>query len=776
MARTSLRPPPDLLAAFLIVLISLIAAWNLVVGGTVVGMDAATFFYPSFSYLGRTLRSGQIPEWNPFLLSGAPFAADLQSGWMYLPAMLLFALAPLALAAKGYLLFHLLLAGLATYTLSRLLGMSVVGATFAAVAYEYTGITYGAAGCCFYFTALTAWLPLTLVGAELALRSSGWARRVLSRGISGLALSQVMAISLGQSTYYALLVLGGYITYRTLVVPPETLHGVRRRVSALATHGTAVLVFGFGLAAAGLLPRVEFSRLSILANGYSSTGQLVVGGWGIADWLNVFASGRWYAGVVPLVLALVAFAVAGARYATPFWATLSIGALILSGQGPTPLHWLLNLLPLFEHVHFHYPERVMTVFFLGPALLSGATVSSLPEMTKRRALLAPLLAGGVGLLLAWGANIPLFSLALVLMVAALLMVYALNRTARLPVVTLLLLLLVVDLLTAGQGPFDGRKRVNEGLRVDLNAYYAPRGASQFLKSTHEEELFRFFGYDQNEPASVRSYVARWTNPQVNRLVVNNRSLIFGLHDIQGYNPIRLARYDEYMRALNRGRIQGYRHARVLWHGLDSPLLDLLNVRYTVLSSAGQQEPVNVRRLSQVYPTVYDDGAVRVLERPQALPRAWIVHRANRVAPEQALKLLAGGKIDPRQLALIEQEPPPLRQPDGGARGQVSIVEYQPDQLRLRTTTSAPGLLMLSEIYYPAWKAYIDSQPAQLMVADYILRAIPVPAGKHEVVLRYESTTLRVGMLISLVFCVAVVAAGAISARGWWIERRARQQR
>ncbi|MDQ3856213.1 MAG: hypothetical protein M3281_07460, partial [Chloroflexota bacterium] len=68
-----------------------------------VGLDSSVFFYPMFSYLGQSLRAGDIPQWNPWLLSGAPFAADPQSGWMYLPAMLLFTVLPLELAAKSYL-------------------------------------------------------------------------------------------------------------------------------------------------------------------------------------------------------------------------------------------------------------------------------------------------------------------------------------------------------------------------------------------------------------------------------------------------------------------------------------------------------------------------------------------------------------------------------------------------------------------------------------------------------------------------------------------------
>ncbi len=83
---------------------------------------------------------------------------------------------------------------------------------------------------------------------------------------------------------------------------------------------------------------------------------------------------------------------------------------------------------------------------------------------------------------------------------------------------------------------------------------------------------------------------------------------------------------------------------------------------------------------------------------------------------------------------------------------------------MKTTTGAPGLLMLSEVYYPAWKAYVDGEPAPLYRADHLFRAVPVPAGEHTVELRYESRSLRVGTAISLLTVLALLALAA--ARLW----------
>jgi uncharacterized membrane protein YfhO len=64
------------------------------------------------------------------------------------------------------------------------------------------------------------------------------------------------------------------------------------------------------------------------------------------------------------------------------------------------------------------------------------------------------------------------------------------------------------------------------------------------------------------------------------------------------------------------------------------------------------------------------------------------------------------------------------------------------------------------MYYPAWKAYVDGEPAQIYVADGALRAVAVPAGQHSVELRFESDTLALGIAISCAAALLLVCVGA----------------
>lgn len=785
----------DLAATSLILALTLFSVRGLIIGGTAIGMDAATQFYPWYSYLGESLRSGQIPAWNPQQFSGAPFAGDPLSGWTYLPAMLLFTVLPLAAAAKAYILLHLLLAGLYAYSLGRVLGMNVAGALLASVAYEYASYFYVRNTCCFAYASVFVWLPLAILGVELAIRSVRWRNRGLWWGVSGLAVSQILASWLGQGSYYALLALGGYVAYRTLLVPPENIRGIRVRVSGAVLHGSAVLLFGFGLAAAGLLPRLEYNALSNLAGGYSGEG--VIGGWTIADWDRLLLPpSLFYAGAGVLALALVApFLSRRPLYAVPYSAGLALFALTFAGKGTTLLNSVLYLLPYLDRLHPHNPQRVMVIFYLGTALLAGATLTYLTRGEGRRlaAVSLPILAAvflvtrstlrppveipepqpdeglwsaPANYLLELGVQLPpgaFWALVLVAVLAATCILIP-SRLAflRSVVAVLVALVVFVDLQAADQARLEVAGNLNGGdkiVKVDLEKFYEPTGVTRFLQS--RGEVYRYVGYEPrfNSAGKVVPYQIRFTDPATRALEAENRATLRGgnMYAIQGYNAIQLARYGEYMDALN-GRSQDYHDADVFPGGLDSPLLDLLGVRYIVVpANINSESPKSLRELERKLPTVYEDDTAKVLENREALPRAWIVHSARRATGKKALELLSSGTVDPRKTALLERQPPGLTESPTSARDRVSVESYEANAMRVEVGTGAKGLLVLGEVYYPAWKAYVDGEPVPIYQANSLFRAVPIPAGSHTVELRYESWPLRIGLAISLATSLAFAA-------------------
>jgi hypothetical protein len=710
-------------------ILTLVAQLHLLASDTLVGVDSATQYYPWYAFLGQSLSRGSIPGWNPASFSGSPFAANPLSGWTYVPAMLLFAALPIAQAAKALLIFHPLLAATSTYAVARALGLTRAGAFVAGLAYANTGFLQIQNLCCSPVGGIYAWLPVTLLGAENAFRSTRTSSRRAWWGLAALGVSQSVAVWPGQGAYYAALIVGGYIAYRGLVLPPGTQARAWARTGRMLQHEVTVFAFGTALAAAGLLPRVEFNALSNLAGGYAGTN-LGVGGLQVSQWVYLALPGTWYVGLSVLALAAAAPFVARRRVDGRVWyfGLTSLGALVLTGTVETPLHWLLyQMLPGFASLHPHAPERTLTVAYLGPALLAGASVSAMNgwRWTRRPGVLFGVVC---------------------LVTADLALSGARARADR--------------LLT---NPLDGIEHLTP---VDLAAFYRSTAASAFLDQQTIESPARFFGYAPDVDGHPLPYTFRFVDPGTSALLVNNHALLLGLQDVQGYDASHLARYDAYLAALN-GQTQDYHDASVFPRGLRSPLLDLLNARYVLVPL--NNDASNATGLQRFSNLVYEDSQIRILEKTTAFPRAWIVHAAEQVAPggDDSLRLIDSGRIDARYTALLEQPPPPLEAPADLSRDQAVVVQYEANQLEVRTSTGAAGLLLLSEIYYPAWNAYVDGQSVELYVADGALRAVAIPVGEHTVELRFESDTLRIGILLSsvAVMLLAVVASAAL--RSWW---------
>jgi Bacterial membrane protein YfhO len=712
----------DLLHVALLVGIVLASDWDVVAGSNILAMDTATAFYPWFAFLGKSLRSGTVPAWNPHQFAGTPFAADPESGWMYLPAMLMFSLFSLSIAAKGFMVLQALLAALFTYGLARTLRATPIAATFAGATYALSGFLFGHGLCCFAYASVAVWLPLILLGAERAIRSSNWLHRLTWWGAAGLGLSQVFAAWLGQGVYYAVLLLGAYLAYRVALLQCRAW----AKLGWLLVHGGGVLGLALALGAAALLPRLEYNALSNLPGGYprADVNQTVsLLDWGfIRDWnVILLTPSFYYAGITACVLAVVAPLVARRRLGVTLFWVLGLVVLIVSRLEPTPLHTLLSVLPNYERLTSRSPERVLIVLYLPVCVLAALTLTALPRMRLR---------------VAW----------------------------------LLLGLALVDVNVANRIVFAQAQRgaaAYDLQRVDLDRYFELPPSLQFLKS--RDGTYRYFGYAQHMYGGAIPYTLRWMEPRFQALGVNNVALHAGLLDIQGYNPLHLARYDELMAAVN-GQDQNYHHADVLGDGVNSALLDLLNVRYVIVPALTAYDEVPAE-LKRSYTAIYEDSEVRIFENPEAIGQYWLVHNAVQAARGQALAAVRTGAVDPRRTAVLEVAPPPLAD---AQHDQVRELAHEANRISVAAETSAPGLLVLSEVYYPAWRAYVDDKPVETYVVDHVLRGVPVPAGAHTVELRYESAALQIGIVITLsAFALLLGLALASAASG---RRRLRSPR
>ncbi|MDZ7771429.1 MAG: YfhO family protein [Balneolaceae bacterium] len=196
-------------------------------------------------------------------------------------------------------------------------------------------------------------------------------------------------------------------------------------------------------------------------------------------------------------------------------------------------------------------------------------------------------------------------------------------------------------------------------------------------------------------------------------------------------------------------------------GLNMGLLDLLNVKY-ISVGANQQLPMPNLTLA------FSDQNGRVYENTDVLPKAFFVDSVITVSsPQEAIDYLkTGSGIDLGETAVVETSQALVSRPDTSAS--VEVTSYGPREITLRTSSSGEGFLVLSEIYYPpGWTATVDGQQTEIYKTDYILRGLQVPAGEHEIRLRFDPASYIWGSRISWIGNLLQWGLGIVLLAGWW---------
>mgnify|MGYP001323177159 FL=1 len=166
------------------------------------------------------------------------------------------------------------------------------------------------------------------------------------------------------------------------------------------------------------------------------------------------------------------------------------------------------------------------------------------------------------------------------------------------------------------------------------------------------------------------------------------------------------------------------------------------------------------------------GDVKIYQNLQPLPRAYAVGRALVAADDAAsLALLNDPAFEPGdQVVLLADELAAAGQQEaaaglsGVAAGTVQISDYRPERVTVDARLDAPGALVLADAWYPGWQVSIDGQPAPLLRANYLFRAVLLPAGQHRVQFEFRPASLRTGAAISLAAAVFLVSAAILGRR------------
>jgi hypothetical protein len=157
--------------------------------------------------------------------------------------------------------------------------------------------------------------------------------------------------------------------------------------------------------------------------------------------------------------------------------------------------------------------------------------------------------------------------------------------------------------------------------------------------------------------------------------------------------------------------------------------------------------------------------------PEAAPRAALVHRVETIEDEEAAyRRMEQPDFDIRKVVLLEDQLPSgftaPQSPATEAEERAEITLYQPNRVEIAVEAAAPAVLVLSDTLHPGWQATVDGRPVPIVHANRVMRAMPVPAGRHTVVMTYLPNAFVTGAAVSLTTVLLIVAA-------FWVTHRRR---
>ena len=218
---------------------------------------------------------------------------------------------------------------------------------------------------------------------------------------------------------------------------------------------------------------------------------------------------------------------------------------------------------------------------------------------------------------------------------------------------------------------------------------------------------------------------------------NENNTAYWHKSVGGYHAAKLRRYQEMIEEHISGEMSGLFRAVAEAGGdmeqLDPsafPVLNMLNTRYFIFPLQG--------------------GQTAPLYNPFALGNAWFVDEVQYVGNAN-VEIEAIHGLDPMQTAVVDKKFEGVVKPmSADSTATIELLAYEPNYLKYEVSAEKGGTVVFSEIYYPGWKSTIDGKEVAHGRANYILRAMNVPAGKHVVEFRFDPTSLHVTENIALI--------------------------
>lgn len=711
------------------------------------------------------LKQGQIPLWNQYSFSGTPLLANSQSATFY-PANLIFLVLPFFEAWVLHIILAPLLASFFLYLLLRKYQVSVWAALMGSISFI----------CSSYFLIwleigivahTVLWFPLIIWSIDQYLETKK------ERYFALLVTASVLTILAGhfQTGMHFLLVAGSYFLSSLLF--SEQVKGNRKKIFKILVLWPILTI---GITCIQWLPTYELKQLSPLAEGFAKDVYQEIK----TPWLNIFTlfapdylghpatanfvsdiygDGTPFVSAIAVFLAVIAL-LYRSNWRVKFWVV--IGLVYIFYGFPGPIYHLVNWLHI-DLLAETLSSRTLIIVIYCLVLLSAwglDTLIDLAEKRKFRKLLLPfilqlsvLFIMGLIALIGWKTSFVTIFESSQAQTALRNLVIPIGITGS----TIFLTLLVYwkkntkNLMYAGilfMVGIHGLYQANKTLPFSPREYFYPKHP-MISSAIDQAGIDRTIGF-------------------ANGRFEKTFAPMYQLYSPEGYDSLRIKRYAELFEAHSNGGEVPEKYSKSdadfskegTWQR--RRLLDLTGVRILFDKNQANRDEYNIETYKFPYDTVdlnWVWGPFRVYERIGGVHRASIVHDYEVIQDDtKILKRIYDPEFNPHKSVVLESLPSQnIISTSEIETDTIQVSENNASRIQFKVNTNKPSLFVLSDAYFPGWKAFVNGTETKILRANYAFRSIEIPTGESTILFEYKPKSFQVGLVVSLLSSGSFIA-------------------
>lgn len=719
--------------------------------------------YPWKLFSAGQIKKGELPLWNPYAFSGYPLYANVQTAVFY-PPNLLFALIDPKLAWTILILIQPVLASYFMYLFLRSLKISQLGATFGALIFANMSFEM------FWQEQMiightTLWLPLILLSLQ---KISEGQKKWFILGLLGLILSILGGYS--QTTLYVFI-----ISFFFLVIKIFSFKERKYQIKFFFI-GCFMFLLALGICAVQLIPTAEIYQYSAREGQFSQElyikslapprniltlfssdffGNMATHNY----WGDQHTDFNHFFGCIPLLISLSGLYLAwkykvSLKEGGPFFA-LGIVAWLFSLTTP------FGFLPGILHIPILSTGVVARFLFVFQFSMSVVSAFSLDNLLKNKNLKFSLK--------------PSFFLFLLCLLTSGFL-YLIIKTSfdkdiiRMYTVSFRNLVLSTIIFGFGFGILFLLRRnflrniliwslivVTAIEFVYLGNKYLPIAKKEYLFPKHP--LFTYL----QKIAGIDKVWGQGT-----AYLTTNFPTVYSLHYTDGYDSLFIKRYGELVYASRNGKIPeviprsdvNFSPNKESW-AYKERMMDLLGIKYVLDKNdlpKGDFEPEPWKFYPDRYKLIWQNGKFKVYQNLKAWPRIYFAKDLTvKTQNQDIVDYLLQKKGN--NLAVVEENLPGNIYTD--IKSRIDNIKYTPNKINLEVKTDKDSFLVLTDNYYPGWKALINGRETKIYRTNYTFRGIIIPPGQNNVEFIFQPQSLKIGFIISVISLILALIVSII---------------